>query len=78
MGSGDLFVSQMGPKRNTDIGEGHQEETQMCQYSTLLLAQVYAITAYRIDNVNEDKNRNIYALLYNHGAPQALDTFHIN
>jgi hypothetical protein len=49
----------MDPEQKSDIG-AHQEGTELWQYSTLHLAQVYAIRACRMDNVNEDKKKNIY------------------
>ena len=56
---GVLLVSQMDPEQNSDIG-AHQEETELQQYRMLLLAQVYAIRACRMDNANEDKNKDSY------------------
>jgi hypothetical protein len=49
------------------------------QYTTIFLAEIYAIGSCTSGKVNRNyEDRNIYILSDSHAALKALDSFHIN
>jgi hypothetical protein len=84
-GKGGLIWYADGPKTNKltgagvyCYGTGRKLSFSLGQYTTVLQAEVYAIKARTVENLDRNyKNRNIYILSDSQAAIKALDKYQI-